>query len=230
MQESTFTPTPTWYEDAERYWESVPATVDGVLGGLAVVDKPDITGSMKFLSPFVATQQSKRQPSSSVPQINTGVVCDCGAGIGRITKGLLSRVFDTVDLVEQDGHFLEQAKTSYLVDEIKAGKIGQFYHQGLQTFTPEPKRYDAIWCQWVLGHLTDDDFVDFFRRCQEGLTESGMIFVKENVTYASTLVDDEDSSVTREENELVKLLNAAGLTVVKKSVERGLIQGLLPVH
>ena len=51
---------------------------------------------------------------------------DCGAGIGRITKHLLTKVpaswyrpyilvqhFEKVDLVEQDKHFLEKA-TEYL--------------------------------------------------------------------------------------------------------------------
>ena len=26
-----------------------------------------------------------------------------------------------------------------------------------QDFTPEEGRYDLIWCQWVLGHLTDGE-------------------------------------------------------------------------
>ena len=27
----------------------------------------------------------------------------------------------------------------------------------LQDFTPEEGKYDLIWCQWVLGHLTDGE-------------------------------------------------------------------------
>lgn len=34
----------------------------------------------------------------------------------------------------------------------------------MQEFTPEPGRYDVIWVQWFIGHLTDQDFVDFFQR------------------------------------------------------------------
>lgn len=37
---------------------------------------------------------------------------------------------------------------------------------GLQDFSPEPKTYDVIWCQWVLGHLTDEDFVGFMKSCK----------------------------------------------------------------
>jgi len=36
---------------------------------------------------------------------------------------------------------------------------------GLQKFTPEEKAYDVQWIQWVLGHLTDKDLVDFLKRC-----------------------------------------------------------------
>ena len=39
---------------------------------------------------------------------------DCGAGIGRVSQGLLLPLFSQVDLVEQNQSFLDQAKT-YLV-------------------------------------------------------------------------------------------------------------------
>jgi protein N-terminal methyltransferase len=46
--------------------------------------------------------------------------------------------------------------------------------------SPTPGRYDVIWVQWVLGHLPDDDFVAFFKRCKLGLAPNGFICVKEN--------------------------------------------------
>ena len=42
----------TWYTKAIAYWENneeVPATVDGVLGGFAVLDAPDVRASRRFL-------------------------------------------------------------------------------------------------------------------------------------------------------------------------------------
>lgn len=47
---------------------------------------------------------------------------DCGAGIGRITKHLLQRHFASVDLVEQNPSFLEEAK-KYLENSKKVGKM-----------------------------------------------------------------------------------------------------------
>jgi protein N-terminal methyltransferase len=37
-----------WYQKGEQYWEKVPATLDGVLGGLGHLDKLDITDSLRF--------------------------------------------------------------------------------------------------------------------------------------------------------------------------------------
>ena len=40
-----------------------------------------------------------------------------------------------------------------------------FNAKGLQDFCPSLKKYDVIWCQWVLGHLKDDDLIGFFKKC-----------------------------------------------------------------
>ena len=87
---------------------------------------------------------------------------DCGAGIGRITKHLLAKHFSSVDLVEQNKIFLEKAKENL---KSCAHKIDKLFCCGLQNFLPENSYYDVIWCQWVLGHLTDAHLVQFFERC-----------------------------------------------------------------
>lgn len=94
-----------------------------------------------------------------------GRALDCGAGIGRITKHLLTKHFDCVDLVEQDKHFLERAR-DYLADNQR---VGSLYCSGLQNFNFSPASYDVVWCQWVLGHLTEDHLQQFFTRAAAGL-------------------------------------------------------------
>ena len=47
---------------------------------------------------------------------------DCGAGIGRITRLLLSRRFQTVDAVEQCAKFVAAARTA-LADNPHVGQI-----------------------------------------------------------------------------------------------------------
>ena len=100
---------------------------------------------------------------------------DCGAGIGRVSKELLLPIFGVVDLVEQNPQYVAKAK-----ELIPDKRLANFYVSGLQSFTPVAGRYDVIWVQWVLGHLPDDDFVAFFKRCKLGRKPNGFICVKEN--------------------------------------------------
>lgn len=41
-----------FYAGAEKYWKSIPPTVDGMLGGYAQISSTDIGGSKKFLTGF----------------------------------------------------------------------------------------------------------------------------------------------------------------------------------
>lgn len=144
----------TFYTDAVKYWSEIPPTVDGMLGGFAHISQTDIYGSRLFLKQILR----ERSPPGRTRAV------DCGAGIGRIAKHLLSHFFETVDLVEQNPTFLEHA-VSYL-EPIYKTKIGSFYPIGLQNFEPNENTYDVIWIQWVSGHLTDSDFVSFLQKCK----------------------------------------------------------------
>lgn len=90
---------------------------------------------------------------------------DCGAGIGRVTKQLLLQFCVKVDMLEPSPRLLEQSKT-YLGE--KANSIGRYICSGMEAFEPVEKDiYDLIWCQWVMVHLSDVDFVSFLRKCKE---------------------------------------------------------------
>lgn len=143
-----------FYNAGKEYWEKVSPTVDGMLGGFAFISAADIKGSKQFLKQLF---HSKCPPGKAY-------ALDCGAGIGRVSKFLLTDVFEKVDMVEQNPSFLEQAK-SYL-GEKRLERIGEFFQMGLQDFFPEKRKYDVIWIQWVLGHLTDEDLITFLKACQ----------------------------------------------------------------
>lgn len=142
------------YTIGKQYWEGVPATLDGVLGGFGFISQADIRGSKQFLKQLF---QSKEPPGREY-------ALDCGAGIGRVSKFLLTDMFEKVDMIEQNGNFLEKAK-SYLGDKC-LGKIGEFIQGGLQDFKPTEAKYDVIWIQWVVGHLTDNDLIEFLKACR----------------------------------------------------------------
>jgi protein N-terminal methyltransferase len=124
-------------------------------------------------------------------QVNS-TIKDCGAGIGRITKNLLVNLFENVDILEQCPSFVEKAKTEL----SSSPKVKNFYCSGMQEFSFE-RKYDLIWIQWVIGHLTDSDFVSFFAKCKEALTPNGMVVLKDNNCSKGFIVDKVDSSVTR---------------------------------
>lgn len=142
-----------FYTDAVNYWSEIPPTIDGMLGGFGYISEIDIKGSKLLL---------KQLFNSSSPP-GKEYALDCGAGIGRITKFLLTDIFNKVDMVEQNPVFLEKAKL-YLGH--KQDKVVNYFDTGLQNFHPLHQNYDVIWIQWVLGHLTDDHLVKFFERCQ----------------------------------------------------------------
>ena len=85
-----------------------------------------------------------------------------------MTKQVLVKAFDHVDLVEGCESFVKQAKEEYLKAEIDSGKVGEVRCQGLQHVqfegTAWEGRFDVIWCQWVLGHLTEGNTV-FLAAC-----------------------------------------------------------------
>ncbi|XP_078000462.1 N-terminal Xaa-Pro-Lys N-methyltransferase 1-like [Glandiceps talaboti] len=207
-----------WYSDAENYWKGIPATTDGMLGGFSHISTVDIEGSSKFLRKTLLEHTGNSRAHRAL---------DCGAGIGRVSKNLLLRHVDTVDLVELNQDFLDEAKRSYLGEDVQ--KVEKYICSGLQNFKPEPKRYDVIWCQWVLGHLTDDHFVDFFKRCKDGLSDKGFFGVKENITKKGLELDEDDSSVTRSSKLLRRLFDRAGLTILKEEIQTDFPIGLYTV-
>ncbi|KAF9904567.1 hypothetical protein BX616_001249 [Lobosporangium transversale] len=230
-----------------------------MLGGLERLAQPDAAMSLRFLSEFVDLSESKVERSSTtsatassssskstvnkattkraklpLPGSGPSHVLDCGAGIGRVTKMVLSKAFDHVDLVENCAAFVKQAKEEYLKPEIEAGKVGEVRCSGLQNLhfesTSWEGRFDVIWCQWVLGHLTDDDLIAFFNRCKKGLKPGGMIFVKENNAKVGIVIDEEDSSMTRSNQVWNEIFIKSGLRLLKDEVQKGFPPGLFAVR
>jgi protein N-terminal methyltransferase len=81
------------------------------------------------------------------------------------------------------------------------GKEGvrNVYSFGLQDWQPvDGLKYDLIWTQWCVGHLTDAQLVEYLKRCQDALNPGALIVLKENLSTTGCDVFDElDSSVTR---------------------------------
>ncbi|XP_058071693.1 alpha N-terminal protein methyltransferase 1 [Magnolia sinica] len=213
-----------WYRKGVGYWEGVEASVDGVLGGYGHVNAVDVKDSEAFLRNLL------------IDQFGGGarhlVALDCGSGIGRVTKNLLLRFFNEVDLVEPVSHFLEAAHKNLSPENSMVSnshKAVNFYCVPLQEFTPEVGRYDVIWIQWCIGQLADDDFVAFFNRAKAGLKPDGFFVLKENIAKDGFVLDKEDRSITRSDLYFKELFNQCGLHIYRIKDQKGFPKELFAV-
>ncbi len=216
--------TPTeepWYKKAKEFWEkeeNCPPTIDGVLGGFAQISPTDAAGSLRFIDHLRTLQFTGGQERP--------VALDVGAGIGRVTREVLLKRFHNVDLLE-----VSPRLTSAAPDFIGEGADRcRYYCTGMEQFEPSSGRYDVVWIQWVIGHLTDVDCVDFIRRCLDSLTKTGVIVVKDNTCEVEAFnVDLDDSSVTRSVPYLVGLFDLAGAEVVEFKLQEDFPDEIFPV-
>ncbi|KAI0383106.1 alpha-N-methyltransferase NTM1 [Hypomontagnella monticulosa] len=212
-------------DDGRKYWAGIDADVNGMLGGYPAVSRVDLRGSRSFLAKLGLGR------TGGVKNIRRAL--EGGAGIGRITQGLLLEMAETVDVVEPIAKF-----TAAL--EGRPG-VGRIYNVGLEEWRPGDEsvdyEYDLIWNQWCLGHLTDQQLVAYLRRCSGALSVSddgktkGVIVVKENMsTSGKDLFDQEDSSVTRLDESFRRIFDEAGLRIVKTELQHGFPHELYPVR
>lgn len=163
---------------ALAYWSSIPTDVNGMLGGYPQISQVDLRGSASFVGKL---RRRSTSTAGAKPPFARGV--DCGAGIGRVTKGLLAAVCGVVDLVEPVAHFVgEVERGGYLATLREQGKIGTVYTTPLEAWEPGRDRYDLMWHQWCLGHLTDAQLVAYLSRCASALTAGGWLVIKENIS------------------------------------------------
>lgn len=209
--------------DALLYWNSIAPTMDGIMGGYPQISGIDIRGSTNFL----AKVRRYFAPQETQEVFKRGV--DCGAGIGRVTAGLLSRVCEIVDIVEPIEKFTKAVGTAEMMG---SGQLGKTYVVGLEDWTPE-EQYNLIWNQWCLGNLTDKQLLDHLKRCNSALVKGGWIVVKENISTnkdETDIFDPKDSNTTRTDQKFREIFHAAGLVVVSQELQRGFPKGLLPVR
>ena len=82
----------SWYKKAHEYWESeekAPATVNGMLGGFESITDLDLKGSKIFLQDLQEMKHIGNLKTNNNQLSGKLTCCECGAGIGRVSKGLL---------------------------------------------------------------------------------------------------------------------------------------------
>jgi len=202
-----------WYQGATDYWKTQEATVEGMLGGYGRVTNVDLASSWKFIV------NSSGKKTFKNPD-HTSRAIDCGAGIGRITKGLLMKICDQVDILEQSEEYVRVAK-----EELGDKTQGLYLVQGLQSWNPAvdtPGRlYDIVWIQWVSLYLTDEHFIALLDRCTDALTQEGLVYVKDNVTGSDTFqLDKDDNSICRSDAMYRDVFQRAGWKIVRDEIQQ----------
>ncbi|KAJ4901669.1 methyltransferase [Raphanus sativus] len=184
------------------------ASVDGVLGGYGHVNDADIIGSEVFLKTLLQERLVNRGTNQHL------VALDCGSGVGRITKNLLIRYFNEVDLVEPVAQFLDAARENLASTGSETHKAANFF---------------CVPLQWCIGHLTDDDFVSFFNRAKGCLKPGGFFVLKENLAKKGFVLDKEDRSITRSDPYFKQLFRRCGLHLFQTKDQKGLPRELFAV-
>lgn len=211
-----------------KYWNSVPATANGMLaalGGYPWYSRIDLRGSKSFLA-----KARRLVPACTTEgKLSTGV--DCGAGVGRVTEGFLSQVCETVDAVEPVEKFTQTLHEGTLK---ASGVVDVIYTVGIENWHPE-KKYDLIWTQFCVGHLKDWQLIEYVRRCRDALTETGILVFKENLSTdpnGHDMYDGLDSSVTRTDAKFRDIFRDAGINVIVSELQTGFPKTfkLLPVR
>ena len=210
--------------DGLKYWNDVSPTIDGMLGGYPQISRIDLKGSANFITKL-RRQNSGQSPGDGL--LSRGL--DCGAGIGRVTVGLLSRFCEIIDAIEPVEKFAKEIRNSEMMGK---GQIGKINVMGLEKWVPVVE-YDLIWNQWCLCHLADALLVEYLKKCANALKHSGWIIVKENMSTDAdgyNMFDDMDSTVTRTNGNYLRLFEESGLRVIRTELQTGFPKALLPVR
>jgi protein N-terminal methyltransferase len=231
--------TASWYRDGKTYWDAAPKDLEGVLGGCGYISGSDISWSSAFL------RRIQRRHG-----VGSGRCLDVGAGIGRVTRGLLMPAMDVCDLVEQSPGMLAvgadmmrltsgtypggdtPSRAAVLLAErggppIPAGKgaLGTLHVAGIQDFdfNATGVQYDVVWLQWVVGCVTDADLVWFLASASRSLAPRGCIVIKDNVCRPGQgfWYDESDGSIARGREYFSELFALAGVDVVEEVHQDG---------
>ena len=194
-----------WYKKVDVYWKNFKPNIKDMLGGMQQkIHKIDVETSIELVKQYCdikCMKHSKKKDKNN----NIRYALDCGAGIGRVTQYVLGPMFDKVDICE--------------------------INKSLHNFIPTKNKYNCIWFQWVIEHLTDNDLINLLKNCKLALkkNEKSVIILKENTCRTHYFyANKHESSMIRHQLLLFKIFKKAGLNVLLVTLQEGFPSDLYP--
>ncbi len=169
--------------------------------------------------------------TTDTPLMQRKLAVDVGAGLGRITRGILLKRYDEIHPIEGNAASCKLCKLKVGKKKAKRCVFTQCYLQDMTGETLGARPIDLVWVQWTLQYLTDLDVVECLKTRSLGLRPHvGVIIVKENHPYGTAREDrfqmytpsgpHERYDITRSDAHHRLLFQMAGLLLVQ-SMERG---------
>ncbi|EFR01952.1 DUF858 domain-containing protein [Nannizzia gypsea CBS 118893] len=174
-------------DDGRQFWEDKDGNEDEMIAAAEVqpgMSEVDLQGSREFLAKLgIGSDPDLRTVNSAL---------EGGAGIGRFTEGVLLEIAEQVDVIEPVIKFTARLQGR--------NGIRGIFNVGIEEWQPaQDVKYDLIWNQWCLCHLTDEQLVQYLKKCGTVLREgTGLLIIKENLSIRGVDVfNGTDSTVIR---------------------------------
>jgi len=151
-----------------KYWSSGKTSVSFVVGENKKLLKDEENSTHKVFDLL------KREYSQKFDS-----VIEFAAGMGRLTKNVLLKHFNLIDVEEPSLPLLNEIK-KLKKSKISGGKINKLYSTTAEKFEFE-RNYDLIFLQWLLENLNDLDVIKFLLKAKKHLNPKGRIFLKDNL-------------------------------------------------
>jgi len=213
-----------WYASTKTYWlKDGSGGYGGTTDEEAMVGdrggEVDSTEGLAFLD-RVVTENSN---FNHIKKLKFARAIDAGAGVGRVTKHILLKRYDCVQLVEADSGWSKRSKTYLGRKRAARCTFTCSRIEELDQDSDDTSRIDLVWLQWTLQYLTDADAVETLQNLAARLIlRTGILIVKENRPYGAARQDRFQMDtpgvsgrydITRSDDHHRLLFQRAGLTV-----------------
>ena len=213
-----------WYASTKTYWlKDGSGGYGGTTDEEAMVGdrggEVDSTEGLAFLD-RVVTENSN---FNHIKKLKFARAIDAGAGVGRVTKHILLKRYDSVQLVEADSGWSKRSKTYLGRKRAARCTFTCSRIEELDQDSDDTTSIDLVWLQWTLQYLTDADAVETLQNLAARLIlKTGIFLVKENRPYGAARQDRFQMDtpgvsgrydITRSDDHHRLLFQRAGLTV-----------------